>query len=64
MGTWFWLNIPLCAVIFSATVGIPLWMVIRRPDTGHEVEMAKARLGAVPLYAVSGEEAGRWRHAA
>jgi hypothetical protein len=32
MGTWFWLNVPLMVVIFSAVVGIPLWMVIKRPD--------------------------------
>jgi hypothetical protein len=27
--SWFWMNIPLAAVIFSATAGIPLWMVIK-----------------------------------
>jgi hypothetical protein len=31
--SWFWLNIPLCAVIFSVVVGVPLWMVIKHPDT-------------------------------
>jgi hypothetical protein len=31
---WFWLNIPLCAVIFALVVGVPLWMVIRHPDAG------------------------------
>jgi hypothetical protein len=46
MGTWFWLNIPLCAVIFSAMVGIPMWMVIKRPDTGYEIRKAAARLEA------------------
>jgi hypothetical protein len=30
--TWFWLNIPLGAVLFLAIAGIPLWMVIRHPD--------------------------------
>jgi hypothetical protein len=64
MGTWFWLNIPLCAVIFSAMVGIPLWMVIKRPDTGHEVATVKARIEAIPLHAVSREEVARWREAA
>jgi hypothetical protein len=64
MGSWFWLNIPLCAVMFSAVVGIPLRMVIKHPDTGHEVERTKARLEAVPLPAVSREEAVRWRNAA
>jgi hypothetical protein len=57
MSTWFWLNIPICAVIFSAMVGIPLWMVIKRPDTGREVAEVKARMGAIPLHAVSRQEA-------
>jgi hypothetical protein len=30
--SWFWMNIPLAAVIFSAMAGIPLWMVIKYPD--------------------------------
>ncbi len=64
MGTWFWLNIPLCAAIFAAMVGIPLWMVIKRPDTGHEVAEVKARMEATPLHVVSREEVVRWREAA
>jgi hypothetical protein len=34
MSTWLWVNIPLCAIFFGATAGIPLWMVLKRPDTG------------------------------
>jgi len=63
--TWFWLNIPLAAVIFLAIVGIPLWMVFKHPDTGEEVEKAAARRrAAVPIYAASIDEAVRWRDAA
>lgn len=29
---WFWLNIPLATAIFLAIVGIPLWLVIKRPE--------------------------------
>ena len=29
---WLWLNIALMAVFFLAVAGIPLWLVIRRPD--------------------------------
>jgi hypothetical protein len=29
---WFWLNVPLMAVFFVAVAGIPLWLVLRRPD--------------------------------
>jgi hypothetical protein len=31
--SWFWLNMPLGAVFFLAGVGIPLWMVLRHPDS-------------------------------
>jgi hypothetical protein len=45
-------------------VGIPMWMVIKRPDTGHEIRKAAARLEAVPVHVVSREEVARWRDAA
>ncbi|MFY9931481.1 MAG: hypothetical protein WAK82_26115 [Streptosporangiaceae bacterium] len=64
MGTWFWLNIPLSAVIFSAVVGSSLWMVLKRPDTGHDLAETKMRMEAVPLHMASREEAIRWREAA
>jgi hypothetical protein len=35
--TWFWLNIPLAAVLFLAMSGIPLWLVIKHPDTGPDI---------------------------
>ena len=31
---WFWLNMPLAAVFFSAWVGIPLWLVFRHQHPG------------------------------
>jgi hypothetical protein len=34
--TWILLNIPLMAAFFGLWVGIPLWMVIKRPDTGEK----------------------------
>lgn len=61
MGSWFWLNIPLCAVIFSAVAGIPLWMVFKHPDTGEEVKATAARVRRMPLHAVSMAETDRWR---
>ncbi len=30
---WTWLNIPLMALIFGAVCGIPVWLVIKHPDT-------------------------------
>ncbi len=65
MSTWFWLNIPLSAVIFLAVVGIPLWMVIRHPDTGEDAVQAAAwRRAAIPIHQASRGEAVRWREAA
>jgi ABC-type proline/glycine betaine transport system permease subunit len=61
---WLSANIVLSALIFAAVVGIPLWMVIERPDTGREVAETAARVEAIPLHAVSREEVVRWREAA
>jgi hypothetical protein len=33
MASWFWLNIPLATVFFLAICGIPVWLVLRHPDT-------------------------------
>jgi hypothetical protein len=48
--SWFWMNIPLAAIIFSATAGIPLWMVIKYPDgaAAHRGRRAQGALIAVP----------------
>ena len=61
---WLTVNIVLSALFFAAMVGIPLWMVIKRPDTGREVAETTARVEAIPLHAVSREEVVRWREAA
>jgi hypothetical protein len=37
---WFWLNMPLAAVFFAAVTGIPLWLVIKRPDTAPSGQVA------------------------
>ena len=49
--TWFWLNIPLAALFFLAVTMIPLWLVIRHPDT-RSGAAAPAR-GAVRAAAVA-----------
>jgi len=43
--TWLWLNIPLMVLFAAAVVGIPLWLVLRRPDFGPE---PASRSGEVP----------------
>lgn len=62
MSTWFWLNIPICIAIFSAIVGVPMWLVFKRPDTGQEITAAAARAEAMPLHSVSLHEAAQSRH--
>jgi hypothetical protein len=64
MATYLWLNVPLMALIFAAMCGIPLWMVIKRPDTGREIREVVRRAEAIPLHAVSRHEAERWRESA
>ncbi len=61
---WLWLNIIICAVIFLAFVGVPLWLVNRRPDTGQEVADVATRVGAKPMHEVSKEEATQSRQLA
>ena len=36
MSMWLWANLGLGAVFVLAIVGIPLWMVLRRPDVGAD----------------------------
>jgi hypothetical protein len=64
MSTALWLNIPLMVLIFAAMCGIPLWMVIKRPDTGRDIKETVRRAEAIPLHAVSRHEAERWRERA
>ena len=43
--SWLWLNIPLMVLFGGAVAGIPLWLVLRRPDFGPE---SASRPGLVP----------------
>jgi hypothetical protein len=40
--TWILLNIPLAAVFFGLWTGIPLWMVLKHPDTKPTLAAAPA----------------------
>jgi hypothetical protein len=33
---WFWMNVPLMVVFAAAWTGIPLWLVVKHPDTGPQ----------------------------
>lgn len=48
---WFWLNMPLAALIVAAVVGIPLRMVIKHPGTGPDAAAAKPAAGPSGLAA-------------
>ena len=48
---WFWLNVPLMAVFFLAVAGIPLWLVLKRPDFAA----APADQGSQPLVTVAAQ---------
>jgi hypothetical protein len=56
---WIWLNMPLGALIFLAVAGIPLWMVIRHPDTGPDAQAARRAAqtpARVPVYVAAGSQ--------
>ena len=40
--TWLLLNIPLMVLFFALWVGIPMWLVLRRPDRKPAVAAAPA----------------------
>ena len=54
-------NFPIAFLIFAATVGIPLWLALKRPDKapayGRTTSGASAR--TVPAYSTSGPSAAR-----
>ncbi len=33
---WFWMNIPAALVFVGLWSGIPMWLVLKRPDQGPE----------------------------
>jgi hypothetical protein len=59
--SWLWMNVPAMVVFFAAWTGIPLYMVITRPDWGggkrtsvKQREMVKVRGDARPTAVVAG----------
>jgi hypothetical protein len=45
---WFWMNIPLAAMIFAISTGVPLWLVLKHPDTGPQPRVPGSRQPRVP----------------
>jgi hypothetical protein len=46
MPSWVWLNICFGALFILAVIGVPLWMVITRPDTGRRRAPTSPPLGS------------------
>lgn len=61
MGPWFWLNIPLTAAFFLAWSVIPVWLVLRHPDTGPDAGPGSPRHDRAPGPAATGMPAARGR---
>jgi hypothetical protein len=67
MSMWLWVNLSFGAVFVLAIVAIPLWMVLRRPDTGPAGGAAPA---VRPAHALAREatahvvRTARWQAAA
>jgi hypothetical protein len=40
MAAWVWLNLPLAAAFFATWVGVPLWLVTRRPGARRRAATA------------------------
>jgi hypothetical protein len=38
--TWLLLNLLMAAPFFAVWVGVPLWLVFKHPDRGHEQQAA------------------------
>jgi hypothetical protein len=39
---WFWMNVPAALVFVGLWSGIPLWLVLKRPDRGPQSPAAQA----------------------
>ena len=62
MASWFWLNVPLMAAFFLATAGIPLWLVLKRPDRAPR-ELPASAAARVPAAAEESAHSQRMRPA-
>jgi hypothetical protein len=40
--SWFWLNVPLALAFWAIWTGVPLWVVLKHPDTGEEPARTRA----------------------
>jgi len=40
--TWLLLNVPLIVLFFALWVGVPMWLVLKHPDTGPALTAAPA----------------------
>ena len=55
---WLWINLPLAAAFFIAMTAIPLWLSVRRTDTGPNA-VVPVRATARPAEAARPAEIAR-----
>ncbi len=41
--TWLWVNVPMMVLFVALWVGIPTWLVLKRPDKKPELAAAVVR---------------------
>jgi predicted signal transduction protein with EAL and GGDEF domain len=41
--TWLWVNVPMMVLFVALWVGIPTWLVLKRPDKKPELASAAVR---------------------
>jgi hypothetical protein len=58
---WFWMNIPLAALIFAVWTGVPLWLVLKHPDTGPQRRVPKTPPTVQPAAPASPRPADAYR---
>ena len=56
--TWLLINVPLVVLFVALWVGIPTWLVLKRPDTKPELAAAPAVRTVTQGPVVHREEAG------
>jgi hypothetical protein len=52
-------NFPIAFLIFAAMVGVPLWLVFKRPDKAPDYRHATASAKTAPAGRTAGPEAAR-----
>jgi hypothetical protein len=58
--SWLWLNIPLMAAFSLAVAGVPMWLVLRRPEPEPVPVLVPRPRSPAELASRSRAEAAAW----